>query len=233
MKRFWKETKADTTEGGWTVLLDGRPVRTPAKRAMVVPVQTMAEEIAAEWDAQAEEVDPRAMPMTRVAATCLDRVAPEQAAVAEMIAAYGETDLLYYRAETPAELAERQAIGWDPVLDWASERFGGRLVTGAGVMHIAQPAPVLAALSQAVSCEEPWSLTGLAELTTLSGSLILGLAVRHGWLGADEAWALSRIDEEWNIEQWGEDEEAAAQAALKRADFMMAARVTAMTVGEA
>ena len=228
MKRFWKAAFAEPAEDGWAILLDGRPVRTPARNAVVVPVQSLADEIAAEWDAQAEDVDPRTMPMTRMAATCLDRVAPERAVVAQMIAAYGETDLLCYRAETPAELVSRQEIGWDPVLAWVAEEHGARLRTGAGVMHIPQPEAALSALAAKVEIETAWPLTGLAELTTLSGSLVLGLAVRHGWLGADEAWALSRIDEQWNIDQWGADEDAAALSAKKYADFALAARTIAM-----
>ena len=232
MKRFWKETSFELhPDGGWQVLLDGRPVRTPAKNAIAVPVQSMAEEIAAEWDAQTEEVDPRTMPMTRMAATCLDRVAPEMPAVAEMIAAYGETDLLCYRADTPAELISRQEIGWDPLLDWAAERFGARLNTGAGVMHIPQPPGAVRALSDCVQSETAWTLTALSELTTISGSLVLGLAVRWGWLGPEEGWALSRIDEQWNIDQWGEDEEAAELAARRRADFLLAARTIALIEG--
>ncbi|MFK7941332.1 MAG: ATP12 family chaperone protein [Paracoccaceae bacterium] len=224
MKRFWKQAIVEEGGDGWSVLLDGRPVRTPARNAVTVPVQTIAEEIATEWDAQGEDVDPRSMPMTRMAATCLDRVAPEMAAVAEMIAAYGETDLLCYRADAPAELVERQVTGWNPVLDWASDCYGARLNTGAGVMHIPQPPSAVSALRNAVLTERAWSLTALSELTTISGSLVLGLAVRHGWLGAEKGWSLSRIDEDWNIELWGDDQELAQLTAKRQADFMLAAR---------
>lgn len=231
MKRFW--TSADSVEvpEGWAVHLDGRPVKTPARREVVVPVPQMADRIAAEWDAQEGAVNPLTMPMTRFAATCLDRVAPEQAVVAANIASYGETDLLCYRADRPIALIQRQAAEWDPVLDWADQAFGARLRVGAGVMHVAQAPEAVAALAACVATEQAWALTALAELTTLSGSLVLALGVRHGHLGADRAWHLSRIDEQWNIDEWGEDHEAAQQAARKRADFLHAAEVLALLDG--
>ena len=225
MKRFWTSADTVAAEDGWAVHLDGRPVKTPAKREVVVPVPAMADRIAAEWDAQEEAVNPLTMPMTRFAATCLDRVAPEQAAVAANIASYGETDLLCYRAEHPVALIRRQADGWDPVLDWAAETFGARLLVGAGIIHVAQAPEAVGALARRVDAEAPWALTALAELTTISGSLVLALGVRHGHLAADRAWDLSRIDEQWNIDEWGEDHEAAEQAARKRADFLHAAEV--------
>ena len=122
MKRFWKAVHVETADDGWAILLDGRPVRTPAKRQVIMPIQQMAEEVAAEWDAQEGEVQPLSMSMTRTAATCLDRVAPELDTVRQMIAAYGETDLLCYRAEHPTELIQRQSEAWDPMLTWAKVR---------------------------------------------------------------------------------------------------------------
>ncbi|MEM9139735.1 MAG: ATP12 family protein [Pseudomonadota bacterium] len=228
MKRFWKEARVTAEDGGWTVLLDSRPVRTPAKRACVVPVRAMADAIAQEWAAQEDEVIPLSMPMTRAAATCLDRVAPEMPAVRRIVADYGGTDLLCYRAEYPQALTERQRLGWDPLLDWAAEALGARLALGQGVMHVAQDAAALAALDRSVDALDPWALTCLSEMVTISGSLVLGLAVGQGHLTADEAWALSRIDEQWNIDEWGEDAEAARQAAKREADFLHAAKVWAM-----
>lgn len=228
MKRFWKSSTVEPFEDGHTILLDGRPVRTPAKRQIVVPSQTIAREIAAEWDAQEEQVAPLTMPMTRAASTCLDRVSPELGAVRDMIGAYGETDLLCYRADRPEALAARQRDGWDPVLEWVQDVFGVRPVLQVGVMHLSQPETVVAALRNAVADQSAWPLTALAELTTISGSLILALAVRHGHLTGDDAWRLSRIDEQWNIDQWGEDHEAAQQAARRRADFLHAAYLMAL-----
>lgn len=225
VKRFWTAARVARAEDGWMVLLDQHPVRTPARRQVAVPLRAMADEIAAEWDAQDGEVDPLSMPMTRAAATCLDRVAPEAAAVAKTIAAYGETDLLCYRADAPAALVARQQAQWDPMLDWAATTLGAQLNSGPGVMHIAQPPSAIEALSREVRKLDPWALTALAELTTLSGSLVLALAVRHGALTDDEAWELSRLDEQWNIEQWGEDHEAAQLTARRAAEFAHAARL--------
>ena len=225
MKRFWKEARVEQVEGGWLVRLDDRPVRTPARRLCVVPVAGMADGIAAEWNAQGQRIDPLSMPLTRAASTCLDRVVPDVEAVRRTVAGYGGTDLVCYRAPGPAELAARQAAGWDPLLGWAAEALGARLVTGEGVMHVAQPAGAVARLAAEVCALDAWEVTALSELTTLSGSLVLALAVCHGRLDPAEAWALSRIDERWNIEQWGEDAEAASQTARREADFMAAAEL--------
>ncbi|HLS18321.1 MAG TPA: ATP12 family protein [Paracoccaceae bacterium] len=223
MKRFWKEALTERVEGGWLIRLDARPVRTPARRLCIVPVAGMADGIAAEWNAQGERVEPLSMPLTRAASTCLDRVMPEIDAVRRNVTSYGGTDLLCYRAPNPAELVARQNQGWDPLLDWAEEHLGARLAVGAGVMHIAQPPEAMERLARHVESFDAWELTGLSELTSLSGSLILALAVLHGRLTPEDAWALSRLDEQWNIEQWGEDTEAAQQTARRKADFEAAA----------
>lgn len=223
MKRFWKEARSERVEGGWLVRLDGRPVRTPARRLCVVPLAAMADGIAGEWNAQGDRIDPLSMPLTRAASTCIDRVMPEVEAVRRNVAGYGGTDLLCYRAPEPERLVERQRRGWDPLLDWAAEALQARLAVCEGVMHIAQPPEAVARLGAEVAALDPWELTALSELTTLTGSLILGLAVCHGRLMPEEAWSLSRIDEDWNIEQWGEDAEAARQTARRRAEFMAAA----------
>jgi len=231
MKRFWKTVRAEEVSDGWTILLDSQPVKTPGRRPVTVPSRTIADEIVAEWEAQTDRVDPLSMPMMRAAATCLDRVAPEMAAVAADIAAYGEADLLCYRVDRPDELVARQAQAWDPVLDWADRTLGARLRVGAGIVHVVQPGAAVAALAAEVRRHAPWHLTALAEMTTISGSLVLALAVRHGRLDADEAWALSRIDEEWNIAHWGEDREAAEQAARRESDFRHAARLIRLLDG--
>jgi chaperone required for assembly of F1-ATPase len=162
--------------------------------------------------------------MTRLANTALDRVAPEFAAVAEIVSAYAETDLLCYRAETPDELRRLQDEAWDPVLDWAAERFGARLLPTSGVVPRAQPPEALGRLAAAVSTRSPWQLTPLHELVSLTGSLVLGLAVAERVRAPEEAWTLSRIDEEWQYAQWGRDEEADAAAALRQGEFLEAVR---------
>ncbi|WP_118133764.1 ATP12 family chaperone protein [Oceanicella sp. SM1341] len=227
-KRFWKAAGVAEAEGGHAITLDGRPVRTPAKAALVLPTRALAEAVAAEWDAQGETVDPASMPLTRLSNTTLDRVGPAHDEVALMVAEYGGTDLLCYRAESPEALAARQAAAWDPLLDWAEATYGARLAPVAGVMHVAQPPEALARLAAAVAGHPPFRLTALADLVSLSGSLVIGLAVAEGHLSAEAAWPLSRIDEDWQSEQWGSDDEAEAQAALKRADFLRAEHMLAL-----
>lgn len=222
-KRFWKEAGIAPTDGGWQVLLDSRPVRTPAKAALVLPTQALARAVAAEWQAQEERIDPRSMPVTRTSNSAIDKVALQRAEVAEMLAAYGGSDLLCYRALGPAELVARQAVEWDPLLDWARERYGAGLSTVSGVMPVTQDAAALERLSAPVREMEPFALAAFHDLVALSGSLVLALAVIEERLEAEEAWRLSRLDEEWQIEQWGADEEAEAMAQVKRAAFLDAA----------
>lgn len=228
MKRIWKKVSHAPVEGGWAVHLDGRSVKTPARRDVVVPVEALAIGIAAEWDAQEGEIKPLTMPLTRAAATCLDRVAPEFDAVVEMIAAYGETDLLCYRATTPEALIARQSEGWDPVLEWIRTQHGVRLSVAGGVIYLPQEPEAVAKMTELVAAQDIWSLTALSEMVTISGSLVLGLAVRTGAITPDHAWGLSRIDEQWNIDEWGEDADAAALAATRRADFLRAAELLKM-----
>jgi chaperone required for assembly of F1-ATPase len=227
-RRFWKEATVAAVEGGWTVRLDARPVRTPAKAPLVVPTEAMARAIAAEWDAQSGEVKPDTMPFTRAANSALDKVTLQFDAVVEIIAAYGGSDLLCYRATGPEALADRQAQGWDPLLDWAADTFGARLAVTAGVMPVAQDAAALARLSQRVAAFTPFQIAAFHDLVALSGSLVLAFAVTEGRLDADTAWRLSRIDEDWQIEQWGADEEATEAAAVKQAAFAQATRFFAL-----
>lgn len=223
-KRFWAEATVEDTDGGFTVRLDGRPVRTPAKRALVVPTHALASEIAAEWDAQEGEIAPKSMPCTRSANAALDKVALQKAEVADMIAAYGENDLLCYRADSPAELAARQVAEWDPYLNWAESDLSAQLDVIIGVMHRPQPPEAIAALHRQVADQDNFALTALHDLVSLSGSLVLGLAAQQGRAAPEELWRVSRIDEDWQTEQWGEDEEATALATLKRHSFLHAAR---------
>ena len=223
-KRFWKDTKPAETEGGFTVLLDGRGVKTPAKTPLVVPTLAMAEAIAAEWDAQEGEVNPLSMPVTRSANAALDKVTAQFDEVAAMLAEYGGTDLLCYRAESPKELIERQAAAWDPILDWAEQQLGARLTTAQGVMFIAQDQQALATLHDQVRALSPFEMAAFHDLVGLSGSLILAFAAVHNCRPIEDLWELSRIDENWQVEQWGEDEEAAEMAAAKRLEFLHAKR---------
>ena len=223
-KRFWTAAVAEPCDGGFAVRLDARAVRTPAKAAMVLPTLAMAQAIAAEWDAQTGVVAPATMPCTRAANSAIDKITPQFDEVAGLLAAYGATDLLCYRATGPDALIQRQAVAWDPVLAWAATALGAPLLATAGVIHIAQPQASLDALTAEVQAMTPFQMAALHDLVAISGSLVLALAVTHRHLSVDKAWHLSRIDESWQAELWGLDEDAAAQEALRRAAFLQADR---------
>lgn len=221
-KRFWKEVHVVPEGQGFQVLLDSRAVRTPAKSPLILPTRRMAEAIAREWAAVVEHVDPRVMPVTRAANAAIDKVTPQFAEVAELIAAYGASDLLCYRADAPAELAAGQAAAWDPMLDWARVRLGAHMVATTGISAVTQPEESLARLKRAVLDCTPFQLTALYDLVGISGSLILGLAAAYGDFPAEQIWSLSRFDENWQSKLWGEDEEASRIAAIKKNDFLVA-----------
>ena len=230
LKRFWNAATVEQTDDGFAVLLDGRSVKTPAKAALIVPSKALAEKIASEWDAQEGDVNPEIMPFTRAANAALDKVTHQFVEVADLIAAYGENDLLCYRAAIPQELVDRQAAAWDPILDWANDVYGVRLATGQGVMHIAQPPSAIERLTQEVHALSPFQLTAFHDLVSLTGSLVLGFAIVNNRLGADAAWDVSRIDEIWQAEHWGQDEEALDLAETKRQALLSAAEFYANCV---
>lgn len=212
------------TPAGWAVMLDGKPIRTPAKAAFAVPGRALAAAAAAEWAAQEELVRPAEMPLTRAVNTAIDRTAPEHGAVVDIVAAYGGTDLVSYRAETPEALRARQGEAWDPLIGWAEATHDARLVTTTGVMHALQPAEGQRRLRAAVAAHDAFRLTALYDLAALSGSLVIALAVAARRLAPAEGWRLSRIDETWQEELWGADAEAEAMAARKSRDFNAAAQ---------
>lgn len=205
--------------------LDARPVRTPAKAELVVPTEAFAEAIRAEWDAVEEVIDPTRMPYTRTANAAIDKVAVQHAEVADMIADYAGTDLLCYRADTPKELRARQDASWDPLLEWARSRYGANLTVTSGVMHLAQEEEALRPLRDRVHQSSPYELAALHDLVSLSGSLVIGLALTEQVQTPDALWEVSRLDETWQEEQWGKDEEATEQAEIKKRAFLHAARV--------
>jgi chaperone required for assembly of F1-ATPase len=221
-RRFWAEATVVPTMGGHAVELDQRPVRTPLKTRLVMPSRALAQGVADEWDAQQDVIDPLAMPLTRAVNATLDKVVPQKDEVAHHLSEYGESDLLCYRAASPEALAERQSAAWDPWLDWLAAAHGARLAVTTGVMPAAQPANAVSALRTRVHAMTVWELTALSEFVTLSGSLVLALAVMEDQIDPAEAWLLSRIDEIWQNEQWGEDEEEAERIAVKRAAFLQA-----------
>jgi chaperone required for assembly of F1-ATPase len=224
-RRFWRAASVDPAAGGFAVRLDDRSLNTPGSAPLVVPSAALAAAIAAEWDALGATIEPERLPLTRAANAAIDRVAPRPGPVIDAIAAYGAGDLLCYRAASPEALAERQAAGWDPWLQWAARRHGAPLVAVTGVMHQAQPSASLAALRRAVAAHDAFALTALHELVAVSGSLVLALAVAGGALEPERAFALSRLDETWQAEHWGLDPEAEAAAAARKADFLQARRL--------
>jgi len=223
-KRFWKAATVVPEGAGWGVRLDGRPVKTPGKTPLVVPTEAMAAAIASEWDAQQGEVKPATMPVTRAANSALDKIAVQFDEVAAMIAAYGGTDLLCYRATGPAALVARQAAAWDPLLDWAADTLAAPLVVTAGVVPVSQPRASLDRLAEVVRAFDPFRLMALHDLVAISGSLVIGLAIVRGRISVQDGWDASRIDETWQVEAWGHDEEAAELEALKREAMDNAAR---------
>ena len=221
-KRFWAKATVTDGDAGFGVALDGRPVRTPAKALLTVPTRAMAAAIAVEWDAQEKVVDPRTMPVTRGANAAIDKVTLQRAEVVEMLAEYGDSDLLCYRAAGPATLVAQQASAWDPMLDWAAEELGARLFVGEGVMHVAQQPEALAKLHVELEAFDVFALAAVHDLVSISGSLVLALAVTRDAVSVADAWQMSRIDEAWQIAQWGDDEEAAEAAEAKRVAFFQA-----------
>ena len=224
MKRFYKNAEAAPGEGGVAILLDGRPVKTPARNPLSAPTEELAEAIAAEWNDQSEDIDPRTMPLTGLANAAIDRVAPDPAAFAAVLAAYGESDLLCYRSEGPGELVRRQHDAWDPLLLWARRRYDIKLETVCGVMHIPQPQETVERLARAVAARGLFQLAALSPLVTISGSLVVALALAEGEIPLDAAWAAATLDEAWQAEQWGEDALAVQALELRRREFEAAYR---------
>lgn len=220
MKRFYKEVDV----AGGEVRLDARPVKTPARHQLALPNEALAQAIAEEWRAQGERVDPRTMPLTGLANAAIDRVAPDTEGFAAGLARYAEADLLCYRAEGPAPLVARQAALWDPLLAWARRRYDVDFEVVPGVIHRPQPRGTLDRLGHAVRARSAFELAGLSPLVTISGSVVIALAVAERAVALDEAWAAGALDEHWQAEQWGEDAEAAQALEARRRDFAAAAR---------
>jgi chaperone required for assembly of F1-ATPase len=213
MNRFYKDVTLAEAEGGFHVLLDGKPVRTPGRKPLLLPTHRLAEAVAAEWRDQGDEIVATSMPLLRLSNTVIDGVAVNRTDVITAILRFGENDLLCYRAHQPPALANRQAEGWDPVLAWARQRLGARLHVAEGVTHLDQPPDALTALREVMEGYDAWTLAGLHVIASVTGSLVLGLAVVEGHITGSNAFRLSRIDEAYQIEKWGQDAEAEKRAA--------------------
>jgi chaperone required for assembly of F1-ATPase len=229
-KRFYTVVATEQRADGIAVLLDGRPLRTPGRRPLTVAIPALAEAIAAEWRAQGETIDPAAMPVTRIVNTALDGVADRADAVRADIARFAETDLICYRAGDPEGLVELQRRHWDPLCAWARDELGLGFVLAEGVMHVAQPPASLARAADLLLAFDPLGLAALHVLTTLTGSLVIALAVTRGRLTPDQGWTAAHVDEDWQISHWGEDAEARRRREMNRREFD-AAVLVAMAAG--
>ena len=223
-KRFYTTADVAEADGGFAVTLDGKPIKTPSGRKVIAPTREIAEAIAEEWNAQGEMINPLAMPLTRFANSVGEGVVDRVDAVADDVAKYLGTDLLFYRAGHPEALVAREAAHWDPVVFWAAETLGAHFILAEGIVHVVQPETAIAA-ARAAFPADPWSVAALHVVTTLTGSALLALALAHGVRDPDEVWAAAHVDEDWNIEKWGLDEEVAARRAARLVDFQAAVRI--------
>jgi chaperone required for assembly of F1-ATPase len=222
--RFYRNVTTAAEGEAHLVRLDERPVLTPARRTLAAPTLALAKAIAAEWEAQREQIDPAQMPLTRLANTIIDGVAERPQPVAAEIAKYLGSDLLFYRAASPPGLSERQARYWDPILAWARKALGAEFKLGVGIVHVTQPEAALAAGRAAIPAD-PWRLGAVHAVTTLTGSALIALALARGLLWPEGAWQAAHVDEDWNIEQWGRDELAMARREFRFAELKAAAKV--------
>jgi len=223
VKRFWKQAEISPADGGFAVSLDARPLKTPAKLAMVLPTPALAQMVADEWNAVEGAVKPEDMPATRMANAAIDKVSVQFEEVAQMLAEYGDSDLLCYRATSPQNLIDHQVEKWDPLLDWAAEELGARLVPVSGIMHQPQDPAALTCLRNHVFALSAFELSAFHDLVTISGSLVLAFATTKSLLGLEESWQRANLDELWQESQWGKDDAALALRARKKNDFFHAA----------
>jgi chaperone required for assembly of F1-ATPase len=225
-RRFYKDVAIVDDPAGYAIVLDGRPIKTPARRALALPRRALAETAAEEWRAQGDVIDPATMPMTRLANTIIDGVAAARDDIEREIVKYLGSDLVCYRATTPSGLVARQAQHWDPVLVWARDALGAKFALAEGVTYVAQPAAAVKAAAARIP-HDPWRLGAVHAIMTLTGSALIALAVAEGALDLDAAWSAAHVDEDWNMELWGRDEIALARRAHRFGEMSAAAQVLA------
>lgn len=218
-RRFYKTVSVSASDDGFEVKLDGRPIRTPMKRPLALPTHALAEAVAAEWDAQEDRIHPHAMTLTKLAYTAIDRIALNPELVSDAIVSFAASDLVCYRAAWPLGLVARQAEAWDPMLDWARTALHASFEVTTGVVHVAQPPSVLKAVRRYLESLSYWELTAILSIATLLDSALMALRVFDGNMRPLEAWAAAHVDEDWQIEHWGEDAEAVERRAGRRAEF--------------
>ncbi|MCL6229667.1 ATP12 family chaperone protein [Bartonella bilalgolemii] len=228
-KRFYEKVNVICKEEKFFILLDGRLLKTPAKRDFFVPVETLAALVAQEFTAQKAVIDPVKMPMTRLVNTIIDGIIDNMQIIFEHLLRFVACDMIFYRAQTPKELVERQSEKWDFLLDWAEEKLGTHFNLVEGLMHVEQPPESIQAVSNYLrKIESPYTLAALHTMTTLTGSALIAFAVAERKICTDDAWAIAHLDEDWTMEQWGKDEETIARRAYKRAEFNAAATIIAV-----
>ncbi len=218
-KRFYEAATHVASGDGFAIHLDGRPVKTPGKATLTLPGKALGAAVAAEWNAQEKVINPATMPLTRIANSAQDAVSVRFGEVADEITRFAGNDALCYRADDPESLVETQRLLWDPVVDWAGKLLGGRFVLIEGIIHSDQPEALTAAFRERLSSETPLRLAALHTITSLTGSALLALALREEHLDADDVWTAAHVEEDFNIERWGEDAEAAQIRAYKRKEF--------------
>jgi chaperone required for assembly of F1-ATPase len=223
-KRFYQSAGVKEEGGAFHVVLDDRVVRTPARKLLAAPTHALAEALASEWEAQTDVIDPARMPLTRLANSIIDGVAGQEDAVAEDIFKYLGSDLLFYRADGPESLIERQAESWDPLIAWARDSLGARFILAQGIVHVAQPDEAIAA-ARAVMPADPWRLGAAHSVTTLTGSALLALALASGAVAPEAVWRAAHVDEDHNMQTWGRDEQAMARREFRAKEFDAAALI--------
>jgi chaperone required for assembly of F1-ATPase len=223
-KRFYAKADVIEADGGFAIALDGKPIRTPSGRVITAPSREIAQAIAAEWEAQQDKIDPLTMPMTRFANSVVEAVVDRVNDVTADIAKYFSSDLLFYRAGHPDALVARETAHWDGVLFWAAENVGAHFILAEGIVHVRQPDAAIAAARGALPTD-PWLVAAMHVVTTMTGSALLALALLHGVRDGGEVWAAAHVEEDFNAEQWGLDEEAAARRAARLVDFQAATRI--------
>ena len=228
-RRFYRDVGLGATLGGFAILLDGRPVRTPAKNGLELPNERLATAVAQEWAAQGVHIDPHSMPLTKLSNTALDRVRSREEEIVEEIAAFAGSDLVCYRAASPASLVEAQAAAWDPALDWADENLGARFVVVTGLVHQPQPAESVARVRTALAAHDAFALTALHNMTSLTGSALFALAHAAGAFDLETIWVAAHVDEDFQIAAWGTDAEAEARRASRWGDMQAAGRLLVLS----
>ncbi len=223
-RRFYKIVATTKGAGGWNVTLDGKLLRSPAKKDFNLPTQALAQGIAAEWDAQLEQIRPNSMPLMQLAATAIDRIGPERARIVADVAGYGGTDLVCYRASQPPALVEREAQAWDPLLDWLRRRYDVSLKATSGIVAVEQPKATMEALTRVVEGHDDFALGCLATMVHAVGSLVIGLAVAEGEITPEQAAHAAQLDELYQAERWGEDKEAVDRRVAQLAELVAARR---------